>query len=156
MCGCQRLLMCPEARLHACAKALALRRAHPARCVPAGARRGAPARGRVRLARADAGAGERGAAPRPRAGEAGPPARNRAGGARRTVTGPPLIAHAECAAIAPCSCGIRRTAPGKARNSRREIAAILLVPGGRKWLMVGEYRASVVVYPEIGENKKGK
>lgn len=66
---------------------------------------------------------------RPGAGEAGPPAgRNRADGARRTVTAPPLIAHAECAAIAPYSCGIRRPDPGKARNSRREIAAILLVP----------------------------
>src|ERR1700691_245357 len=65
----------------------------------------------------------------PCAGEAGPrPARTRAGVARRTVTASPRIAHAECAAIAPCSCGIRRPGPGKARNSRREMAGILLVP----------------------------
>src|ERR1019366_4900104 len=117
--------MCPVARLHACSQALVLPGARPARCVsrrvpgeawPGGAGGGGPRRGR--------------APPRAEAvGRARPPAgRNRAGGARRTVTAPPLIAHAECAAIAPYSCRIRKTAPGKARNSRREIAVILLVP----------------------------
>ena len=94
---------------------------------------GCPARrarpGRVRLARADVATGEarRGRARRraeapARARPARRPAATGAGGARPTVTEPPRIAHAECAEIAPCSCGIRRPAPGNARDSRREIA----------------------------------
>ena len=93
------------------------------------------------------------ARPRPaararRAGEAGA----RPGGARRTVTAPPRIAHAECTARPRRRRGIRRPDPGNTqfppRNSRNSSRS-----GGRKWLMGGECRDSVVVYPEIEETK---
>src|SRR6266545_5487493 len=109
--------MCLVARLHACSKALVLRGARPARCasrpVPGEACPARPGKdggqgerdtGEVRRGRARPGA-ETPVHARP--GLRPAPAR----GERRTVTTPPLIAHAECATIATYSCGIRMPAP---------------------------------------------
>ena len=134
----------------------------PARCAapgpgPARSVRRGPARlARANVARARPGAGG-GTAPRPPRRRGRPPAgRYRADGARRTVTAP--AANCACGMRGHCALFLRNPEarprkgaqfpPRNSRNSSRS--------GGRKWLMGGECRDSVVVYPEIGENEKGE
>ena len=114
------------------------------------ARRGRRRRGRARLARANV-------------AWAGPPCgRGRPAGRpqpRRRRTPDRNLATANCA------CGMRghsalfprnpEACPRKGAQFRPQNSRNSSRSGGRKWLMGGECRDSVVVYPEIGETKKG-
>jgi len=132
----------------------------PARCASPGPGPARPAAARP----GEAGQGERARA-RPARGEAGAGEAGRRGDARPgggTPHGNRIDAN--CACARPFERRTGRATPRGIHGSFYRIHVRIhpektrepLPIRGEKWLIGAESRASVVVYPEIGENKKGK